>query len=38
MKGHGWRPMTNAELIKMMAAHIAKNAPADEDASGWMKR
>jgi len=24
MKGHGWEPMTNAELVKMMAAEIAK--------------
>ena len=24
MKGHGWQPMTNAELVKMMAAEIAK--------------
>jgi len=27
MKGHGWHPMTNAALIKIMAAQIAKNAP-----------
>jgi hypothetical protein len=27
MKGHGWQPMTNAELIKIMADQIAKNAP-----------
>ncbi len=26
-KGHGWQPMTNAELIKMMADHIKQNAP-----------
>ncbi|SPF42601.1 conserved exported hypothetical protein [Candidatus Sulfopaludibacter sp. SbA4] len=24
MKGHGWQPMTNAELVKTMAAEIAK--------------
>ncbi len=36
-KGHGWRPMTNAELIEMMAAHIAKNAPPGEDTSRWMR-
>ena len=35
MKGHGWQPMTNAELIRMMADHIAKNAPAGEDTSSW---
>jgi len=25
MKGHGWQPMTNAELVKMMMAEIEKN-------------
>jgi hypothetical protein len=35
MKGHGWQPMTNAELIRMMADHIAKNAPAGEGTSSW---
>ena len=33
MKGHGWQPMTNAELIEMMAAHIEKNAPRGADVS-----
>ena len=27
LKGHGWQPMTNAELVKTMAAHVQKNAP-----------
>ncbi|MGB8590931.1 MAG: alpha/beta hydrolase-fold protein [Candidatus Acidiferrales bacterium] len=35
MKGHGWQPMTNAELIRMMADQIAKNAPAEENTSSW---
>jgi hypothetical protein len=35
MKGHGWHPMTNAELVKMMAAEIANNAPKGEGNSGW---
>ncbi len=26
-KGHGWQPMTNAELVKMMAVQIEHNAP-----------
>jgi hypothetical protein len=26
-KGHGWQPMTNAELVKMMATQIGRNAP-----------
>jgi hypothetical protein len=25
-QGHGWQPMSNAELVKMMAAQIQKNA------------
>jgi hypothetical protein len=29
-----WQPMTNAELVKMMADHIAKNAPKDANF-GW---
>ena len=28
MKGHGWSPFTNAELVRRMAAHVAGNAPA----------
>ena len=28
MKGHGWSPFTNADLIRRMADHIAANAPA----------
>jgi hypothetical protein len=26
MKGHGWQPMTNAELVKMMAAQVSMAA------------
>ena len=26
-KGHGWQPMSNAELVKMMAAHIRETSP-----------
>ena len=37
-KGHGWRPMTNADLITSMAEHIIKNAPAGEETSGWLER
>jgi len=33
MKGHGWMPMGFDELVKMMAEHITKNAPAGEDTS-----
>ncbi len=27
MKGHGWHPMSNAELVKMMAEQVRKNTP-----------
>jgi hypothetical protein len=27
MKGHGWQPFTNAELVRLMAARINKTAP-----------
>lgn len=30
MKGHGWQPASNAELVRLMARHVARNAPADE--------
>ena len=35
MKGHGWSPMTNADLIREMAATIAKNAPPGAPTSSW---
>ncbi len=35
MKGHGWIPMSFPDLIKMMAEHIRKNAPANEGAGPW---
>ena len=28
LKGHGWQPMTNAELLRTMAEHIRVQAPA----------
>jgi len=33
MKGHGWQPMTYAELARMMADHIAGNAPRGADTA-----
>jgi hypothetical protein len=27
MGGHGWRPMTTAQLLRLMAQHILKNTP-----------
>jgi len=35
MKGHGWQPTTAANLVKRMAEHVEKNAPAGEETSGW---
>jgi hypothetical protein len=33
MKGHGWSPLNQAELLNVMAAHISRNAPAGADNS-----
>jgi enterochelin esterase-like enzyme len=33
MKGHGWHPMDQAQLLKIMAEHIRKNEPAGGDGS-----
>jgi len=30
MKGHGWQPMTNANLVRTMAGFMADHAPAEE--------
>jgi hypothetical protein len=35
MKGHGWQPMTNADLLREMADHIARRAPAGEPVRSW---
>ena len=35
MKGHGWQPTTNFDLIKMMAEQIVKNAPSNDDTNLW---
>jgi Putative esterase len=35
MKGHGWQPTTTANLLKWMAEHILKNAPAGEKTTDW---
>jgi len=37
MKGHGWQPMTYAELARMMADHIAGNASRGADTR-WRNR
>ena len=33
MKGHGWTPLNQAELLRVMANHITLNAPAGADGS-----
>jgi len=33
--GHGWRPYASDELLRVMADHIAANAPRGTDTSGW---
>jgi len=33
--GHGWRPMSNLELLRMMADHITRNAPRGADTRSW---
>src|SRR5215813_11031058 len=33
MKGHGWHPMNQAQLLRIMADHINKDAPAGADSS-----
>ena len=33
--GHGWRPYSSAELLRIMAEHIAANAPPGTSTSGW---
>jgi len=32
---HGWRPYSSVELLRVMADHIAGNAPRGTDISGW---
>ncbi|HKJ30959.1 MAG TPA: alpha/beta hydrolase-fold protein [Balneolales bacterium] len=34
-KGHGWQPVSNAGMLKMMARHIKKKAPSGSDISQW---
>ncbi len=36
--GHGFRPYTTGQLLRIMADHITKYAPADEDTDSWKYR
>jgi hypothetical protein len=35
LKGHGWQPMSSADLVRMMSDHIVKHAPAGEPVTSW---
>lgn len=35
MKGHGWTPLTQSELIREMAEHVTDDAPAGESPAKW---
>jgi hypothetical protein len=35
MKGHSWHSYTWAEMVRMMAASVAKAAPAGENTAAW---
>jgi len=34
-KGHGWQSVNQETMIRRMADHITRNAPAGEDAAQW---
>ena len=36
-KAHGWTPWTEPQLIRMMARHVAKAAPAGTDVNSWYR-
>jgi hypothetical protein len=38
MKGHGWQPMSNADLVRMIADFITKHAPPGENTRSWKYR
>ena len=35
MKGHGWQPTTNAELVQEMAAYILEHSPRQKKQNNW---
>ena len=35
LKVHGWRQMNNADLVRHMVTHMAKNAPQGFDTRAW---
>ncbi|HEV2380314.1 MAG TPA: alpha/beta hydrolase-fold protein [Terriglobia bacterium] len=34
-KGHGWQPATQEEMVRWMADHITRQAPAGTDTGAW---
>jgi hypothetical protein len=38
LKGHLWQPMTNAELVKIVAAFVSKNVPKGSDSAWKLSR
>jgi Putative esterase len=38
MKGHGWQPMSNADLVRMMADFITSHTPRSEAPNAWKYR
>ncbi len=37
-KPHGWQPMTNAQLLQMMAKFITRHAPSGANTRAWQYR
>jgi len=37
LKGHGWMPITSAELVRTMAKFIADHAPPDAPTRDWLE-
>jgi len=35
MKGHGWQPTSNADLVREMAQYVSAHAPAGESTGAW---
>jgi hypothetical protein len=35
LKGHGWQPMSSADLVRTMADHIVRHAPSGSAAPAW---
>ena len=35
MKGHGWQPMSDAEMVRMMSKRITESAPQGADITSW---